>query len=176
MRKITLALLSAMMLSAVYADCCAKKECCECRPITYFALCDWQKADVYGLRLGIPYSTVQSKVCGLDVGFWGECDDARVFAAEVLYNRVGNTFAGIQIGCYNTIKQGLNFSWQIGLVNDACCIQGFQTGLVNMAKFMQGLQIGLLNVADDAYGIQIGLVNYIKASSVTCMPVINMTF
>ena len=143
----------------------------------FFAI--WQvphAPDVVGLRLTIPYSTVQENVTGFDLGFWGRCLYFEGVQVNVLRNDVVDDGAGIQVGIYNSIGHGDMLGLQAGLWNEALCLRGAQVGLINVVGDADGLQVGLVNRAESLHGYQIGLVNVIRSSEIQFFPIINVGF
>ncbi len=97
-------------------------------------LLPWNRADVYGLRLDMPYANNQGSVYGVDIGIVGVS---------------GGDIIGLETTCANIAEIG--------------AIEGLQFGLVaNRTKQLYGAQIaGVLNWNEDvAYGLQIAPVNY----------------
>lgn len=133
--------------------------------------------DVVGLRLTIPYSTVQENVTGFDLGLWGRCLYFEGLQVNLLRNEVVDDGAGIQIGIYNSIGHGDMLGVQVGLWNEALCLRGVQVGLVNIAgDDADGIQFGLVNRAESLHGYQIGLVNVIRSAEIQFFPIINIGF
>ena len=133
--------------------------------------------DVVGLRLTIPYSTVQENVTGFDLGLWGRCLYFEGLQVNLLRNEVVDDGAGIQIGIYNSIGHGDMLGVQVGLWNEALCLRGVQDGLVNIAgDDADGIQFGLVNRAESLHGYQIGLVNVIRSAEIQFFPIINIGF
>lgn len=133
--------------------------------------------DVVGLRLTIPYSTVQENVTGFDLGLWGRCLYFEGVQVNLLRNEVVDDGAGIQIGIYNSIGHGDMLGVQVGLWNEALCLRGLQVGLVNIAGAdADGIQFGLVNRADSLHGYQVGLVNVIRSAEIQFFPILNIGF
>ncbi len=97
-------------------------------------LLPWNRADVYGLRLDMPYANNQGSVYGIDLGLVGVA---------------GGDVIGFETTCVN--------------IADIGAMEGLQIGVLgNRTKQLYGMQIaGVLNWNDDvAYGLQIAPVNY----------------
>ncbi len=130
-----------------------------------------------GLRLTIPFSTVQENVTGFDLGLWGRCLYFEGLQVNLLRNEVVDDGAGIQVGIYNSIGHGDMLGVQVGLWNEALCLRGVQVGLVNIAgDDADGIQFGLVNRAESLHGYQIGLVNVIRSAEIQFFPIINIGF
>ena len=118
---------------------------------SFFAVCEFPASpDVIGLRLTIPFSTVQENVTGIDLGLWGRAIYFQGFQVNVLRNDVKDDMSGFQLGLYNSVGGGQLLGLQAGLVNLAGEVQGFQIGLINRSETMVGYQVGLINVIRDA--------------------------
>lgn len=142
-----------------------------------FAFCQIPSAlDVVGLRLTIPFSSVQENVTGLDLGFWGSCRNFEGFQFNVLRNRAIDSMGGWQCGIYNTVNRGEFLGLQIGLWNEAGSCKGVQLGIVNLVGDGEGFQFGLINRAEDMHGYQIGLINVIRSAELSVLPIINIGF
>lgn len=126
--------------------------------------------DVDGLRLGL-YGTCHD-LFGIDFGVAGVVENRvmglRVNVANVslgdglgldiaVANLVAEDYKGIQIAGFNATETG--HLAQIGLINHAVDVRGFQIGIVNYADLLKGIQIGLVNV--------------ISGSNVPFMPILN---
>ena len=132
--------------------------------------------DLVGLRLTIPFSTLQENVTGIDIGFWGQSVYFEGIQVNVLRNNVQDRFAGIQVGVYNTVGSGEMLGVQAGLWNEANSLRGIQAGLVNLSGETQGLQVGLINRAETLYGYQVGLINIIRDAEIQFCPIVNIGF
>jgi len=119
--------------------------------------------DVTGLRISVLYGECRDFM-GLDIG---------------LANQSAEDFYGLGIGGVNIARKQLCggqfglFNWdggrarewslrsigaQMGGLNCADTLCGFQSGLLNMASSdIVGMQMGLINVANDLDGVQFGL-------------------
>ena len=143
----------------------------------FFAICQWPGSpDLVGLRLTIPFSTLQENVTGIDVGFWGRSVYFEGIQVNVLRNNVADRFAGIQVGIYNTVGAGEMLGVQAGLWNEANSLRGIQAGLVNVSGETQGLQVGIINRAETLYGYQVGLINIIRDAELQFFPIVNIGF
>ncbi len=140
-----------------------------------------ETADVFGLRLGLPYAS-HNNVLGLDVGLFATDTAGDFTGLQVagFYNGVGHTMRGVQAaGFINDVKGDVLGIQLAGLANrSGGFVEGLQVaGIANLGKDMPGLvggqvsvfynsanrmdgvQIGLLNYAGDIEGAQIGLIN-----------------
>jgi len=143
----------------------------------FVALSEYPAApNVIGVRFTIPYSTKQENVTGIDLGFWGRCQNFEGLAVNLIRNDVKDDMAGFQIGLYNSAGRGNGLGLQVGLWNEAACFKGVQAGLVNSVGEAQGLQVGLINVSETLYGYQVGLINIIRDAEYPFFPVINIGF
>jgi len=142
-----------------------------------FAVSEWPASpEVIGLRLTIPFSTVQETVTGFDVGLWGRCRDFEGLQVNVLRNDVRDTLAGFQVGLYNSANRADLFCIQVGLFNEAQSFRGVQAGLVNKSGDGQGFQVGLINCTETLFGYQVGLINIIRDAEVPFFPIVNIGF
>lgn len=137
--------------------------------------------DVSGIRLQI-YGENRN-VSGVDIGFAHSTtgDFVGFGGLFTLYNHVGGTTTGVQMGLINH-TEGEVVGWQAGWFNfSSAKVKGLQTGLVNwndiaradfsgaqlgfvnMAKHVHGLQLGFVNFADSLRGVQIGLWNQVDS-------------
>ena len=132
--------------------------------------------DVVGLRLTIPFSTVQENVTGIDLGLWGRSLYFEGFQFNVLRNDVKDDLCGVQVGLYNSVGGGQLLGVQVGLLNEAHSIRGVQAGIVNLAGEAQGFQFGLINRSETMVGYQVGLINVIRDAEVQFFPIVNIGF
>ncbi len=141
----------------------------------FFAVCEFPaNHDVMGLRLTIPFSTVQENITGIDLGLWGRCLTLEGFQFNILRNDVRDDLCGFQVGLYNSTSGGQLLGCQVGLWNQAQLMRGFQFGLVNMTGQTEGFQLGLINRAETMHGYQVGLINVIRDAELEFCPVINI--
>ena len=142
---------------------------------SFFAICEFPASpDVIGLRLTIPFSTVQENVTGIDLGLWGRAIYFQGFQVNVLRNDVKDDMAGFQLGRYNSVGGGQLLGLQAGLFNEANSMRGAQVGLVNFGGEVQGLQVGLINRCETMVGYQVGLINVIRDAELQFFPIINV--
>ena len=143
----------------------------------FIALCEYPVAsDIVGLRLTIPFSTMQENVTGIDLGLWGRSSYFEGIALSIIRNDVKDDMSGVQVGLYNSVGRGNGLGLQVGLWNESACLVGAQAGLVNLVGEAKGLQVGLINRAETLYGYQVGLINIIRDAEFQFMPVINIGF
>jgi len=132
--------------------------------------------DLIGLRLTIPWSTMQENVTGVDLGFWGRSEYFEGFQFNILRNDVKDSCAGLQCGVYNSVARGDLFGVQLGVWNESLSHRGVQVGIVNVSGDTQGFQFGLINRSETMYGFQVGLINIIRDAEIQFMPVVNVGF
>ena len=141
----------------------------------FFAVSEFPASpDVVGLRLTIPFSTVQENVTGIDLGLWGRCLYFQGFQVNVLRNDVKDDMSGFQLGLYNSVGGGQLLGLQAGLFNEANSMRGAQIGLVNLGGEVQGFQVGLINRCETMYGYQLGLINVIRDNELQFCPILNI--
>ena len=141
----------------------------------FFAVCEFPASpDVIGLRLTIPFSTVQENITGIDLGLWGRALYFQGFQVNVLRNDVKDDMAGFQLGLYNSVGGGQLLGLQAGLYNEANSMRGVQAGLVNLGGEVQGFQIGLINRCETMVGYQVGLINVIRDNELQFCPIVNI--
>ena len=141
----------------------------------FFAVSEFPASpDVIGLRLTIPFSTVQENITGIDLGLWGRSLYFQGFQVNVLRNDVKDDMSGFQLGLYNSVGGGQLLGFQAGLFNEANSMRGAQLGLVNLGGEVQGLQLGLINRCETMYGYQIGLINVIRDNELQFFPIVNI--
>ena len=142
---------------------------------SFFAVSEFPASpDVIGLRLTIPFSTVQENVTGIDLGLWGRALYFQGFQVNVLRNDVKDDMAGFQLGLYNSVGGGQLLGLQAGLFNEANSMRGAQIGLVNLGGEVQGFQFGLINRSETMVGYQVGLINVIRDNELQFFPIINI--
>ena len=142
---------------------------------SFFAVCEFPASpDVIGLRLTIPFSTVQENITGIDLGLWGRALYFQGIQVNVLRNDVKDDMSGFQVGLYNSVGGGQLLGVQAGLFNEANSMRGVQAGLVNLGGEVQGLQIGLINRCETMYGYQVGLINVIRDAELQFCPIVNI--
>ena len=142
---------------------------------SFFAVCEFPASpDVIGLRLTIPFSTVQENITGIDLGLWGRSLYFQGFQVNVLRNDVKDDLSGFQFGLYNSVGGGQLLGLQAGLFNEANSIRGLQAGIVNLAGEAQGFQIGLINRSETMVGYQVGLINVIRDNELQFCPIVNI--
>lgn len=141
----------------------------------FFAVSEFPASpDVIGLRLTIPFSTVQENVTGIDLGLWGRSLYFQGFQVNILRNDVKDDMSGFQLGLYNSVGGGQLLGLQAGLFNEANSMRGVQAGLVNLGGEVQGFQIGLINRSETMVGYQIGLINVIRDNELQFCPIVNI--
>lgn len=121
-----------------------------------------EKADVYGVNIGLPesynYNSVQ-KIYGFDWGFVSL--DSRV--------------SGMQFGMTNWSKGSSGF--QLAFANLVEDFDGVQMAAANYTKNSCALQLGLFNFArQGSNGVQIGLLNFMDKGFLPCFPLLNISF
>lgn len=143
----------------------------------FLAVCEYPAStDIIGLRLTIPFSTVQDNVTGFDLGLWGRSTYFEGVQVNVLRNDVKDAGCGIQAGVYNSIGSGQMNGLQCGLWNEAGTILGLQAGLINVAGDIEGFQVGLINRCEAMHGFQVGVINVIRSAEMKFCPVVNIGF
>ena len=141
----------------------------------FFAVSEFPASpDVIGLRLTIPFSTVQENVTGIDLGLWGRALYFQGFQCNILRNDVKDEMAGFQVGLYNSVGNGELVGLQVGLFNEANSLCGVQAGLINLGGEMKGFQIGLINRCETMVGYQVGLINVIRDNELQFCPIVNI--
>ena len=141
----------------------------------FFAVSEFPASpDVIGIRLTVPFSTVQENVTGIDLGLWGRCLYFQGFQFNVLRNDVKDEMAGFQVGLYNSVGGGQLLGLQVGLFNEANSMRGVQAGIVNLGGEVQGFQVGLINRAETMVGYQVGLINVIRDNELQFFPILNI--
>ena len=141
----------------------------------FFAVSEFPASpDVVGLRLTIPFSTVQENVTGIDLGLWGRALYFQGFQVNVLRNDVKDDMSGFQLGLYNSVGGGQLLGLQAGLFNEANSMRGAQIGLVNLGGEVQGFQVGLINRCETMVGYQVGLINVIRDAELQFCPIVNI--
>ena len=141
----------------------------------FFAISEFPASpDVIGLRLSIPFATVQENVTGIDLGLWGRALYFQGIQLNLVRNDVKDELSGFQVGLYNTVGGGQLLGLQAGLFNEANSLRGAQVGLVNLGGEVQGLQVGLINRSETMVGYQIGLINVIRDNEMQFCPIINI--
>ena len=141
----------------------------------FFAISEFPASpDIIGLRLSIPFSTVQENVTGIDLGLWGRALYFQGIQLNLVRNDVKDELSGFQVGLYNTVGGGQLLGLQAGLFNEANSLRGAQVGLVNLGGEVQGLQVGLINRSETMVGYQIGLINVIRDNEMQFCPIINI--
>ena len=111
-------------------------------------LLPWNRSDVYGLRLDMPYGNNKGSVIGVDLGVVGIADEDAI---------------GIAATAVNVVDLGAAEGLQIGfLANRTKELYGVQLGgVLNWNEDLSyGLQIGAINYDGEFYGVQIGAVNW----------------
>ena len=142
---------------------------------SFFAVCEFPASpDVIGLRLTIPFSTVQENITGIDLGLWGRSLYFQGFQVNVLRNDVKDDMSGFQLGLYNSVGGGQLLGLQAGLFNEANSMRGAQVGLVNLGGEVQGFQVGLINRCETMVGYQVGLINVIRDNELQFCPIVNI--
>lgn len=111
-------------------------------------LLPWNRSDVYGLRLDMPYGNNKGSVIGVDLGVVGVADE------DVI---------GIAVTAVNVADLGAVEGLQLGLLaNRTKELYGFQFGgVLNWNEDLAyGVQLGAINYDGEFYGLQLGVVNW----------------
>lgn len=115
-------------------------------------LLPWNRPDVYGLRLDMPYGHNKGNVYGLDIGFVGVAD---------------LDMCGLSITGANIVDLGATEGLQIGAIaNRTKEVYGAQiSGVLNWNEdIFYGLQIGSVNLNGEFYGLQVGGINWFNSN------------
>ncbi len=122
-------------------------------------LLPWNRPDVYGIRLDMPYGHNKGSVIGVDLGIVGVADEDVIGIAVTAANiaDMGAT-EGLQFGLLaNRTKElyGIQLASTLNWNEDIA--YGFQMALVNYDGEFYGLQLGGINwFVGNAYGASIG--------------------
>lgn len=111
-------------------------------------LLPWNRPDVYGLRLDMPYARNKGSVYGLDIGFVGVAD---------------GDMCGLALTFANIVDLGATDGFQLGVVaNRTKVVCGAQiSGILNWNEDVAyALQMAPVNVNGEFYGLQIGGINW----------------
>ena len=120
-----------------------------------------EKADVYGLNIGIPesfnYNKVQ-KIYGIDLG----CivADAKVSGLQLALTNWSKGSSGVQLAGANLVEK----------------FTGLQIAAANYTKKSSAVQIGLFNFARQrSTGVQIGILNFMDKGFLPFFPIMNFS-
>lgn len=105
-----------------------------------------ENSNVYGLKLGLPFSSGRARVWGTEISLFSSSTDH---------------IKGFQTSVFANVCKFLD---------------GMQAGLVNVVMVTcDGFQLGLVNYSDET-GFQIGLVNIIPKGTLPFMLLVNFQF
>ncbi len=116
-------------------------------------LLPWNRPEVRGLRLDMPYGSTRGSVVGLDLGLAGV---------------TGSDAVGLAVTAVNIADAGSAEGVQFGLVaNHVKEFRGVQFGgILNWnEEFTAGLQLGTINFGGEFYGFQLGAVNWFTSDA-----------
>lgn len=105
-----------------------------------------RKSNVYGLKLGMPFSGGEGRVFGVEFSILGSATDVIKGLQAAIFANVSKMVEGVQLGLVNIVKVNCN-----------------------------GLQLGLVNISEEN-SFQLGLVNVLPKGPVPFMPLINFHF
>lgn len=111
-------------------------------------LLPWNRPDVYGLRLDMPYGGNKGSIYGVDLGLVGLAD---------------GDMLGFQSGVVSITDIGDTMGLQVGaLANRTMSFYGLQlSGFLNWNDdVFYGMQVGTVNFDGELYGLQIGAINW----------------
>ena len=122
-------------------------------------LLPWNRPDVYGLRLDMPYGNNKGSVIGVDLGFVGVADED-VIGLDATFVNIADMGAteGLQLGFLaNRTKEAYGVQLAGALNWNEDVAYGLQIGGINFDGEFYGLQIGGINwFVGDAYGASLG--------------------
>ena len=141
------------------------------------ALCNWNDADVYGLRTTVGGNFCWGTEYGVDVGLFA----VRKVMWGVDVEFVGSyqdEFHGVQVAGLANVSTKLCYGAGLALgCNWAPTMYGFDLAIFNYTDELHGCQLGVVNFARECpWGFQIGLVNIILDNSWKVLPIVNGYF
>ena len=149
----------------------------ELRGAKISALCNWNDADVYGLRTTVGGNFCWGTEYGVDVGLFA----VRKVMWGVDVEFVGSyqdEFHGVQVAGLANVSTKLCYGAGLALgCNWAPTMYGFDLAIFNYTDELHGCQLGVVNFARECpWGFQIGLVNIILDNSWKVLPIVNGYF
>ena len=151
---------------------------CAMKGIKISGLCNWNTADVYGMRVTLGGTLAWGETYGIDVGAFGFRNEMWGWDTEFL-GSYQDEIHGLQIGGLANVSMVQSYGATIAIGgNWAKTAYGLQLGAVfNFTDELHGCQIGLVNFARECpWGFQIGLVNIILDNKLKVLPLINCYF
>ena len=148
----------------------------------------WNRPDVYGLRLDMPYGSNKGGVYGIDLGIVGvahgdmigfqsgvvsitDIGDTMGLQIDALANR-NKSFYGLQLSGFLNWNDDAFYGMQLGAVNFDSEFCGFQLGAVNwFVGHGCGASIGGFHISESSFtGFTAGALNYELHRMAGCQP------
>ena len=141
------------------------------------ALCNWNDADVYGIRATAGGNFCWGTEYGVDVGLFA----VRKVMWGVDVELVGSyqeEFHGVQVAALANVSTKMCYGAGLALgCNWAPTMYGFDFAIFNYTDELHGCQLGIVNFARECpWGFQIGLVNIILDNAWKVLPIVNGYF
>ena len=141
------------------------------------ALCNWNDADVYGLRATLGGNLCWGTEYGVDAGLFA----VRKVMWGVDVEFVGSyqdEFHGVQVAGLANVSTKMCYGAGLALgCNWAPTMYGFDLAIFNYTDELHGCQFGVVNFARECpWGFQIGLVNIILDNAWKVLPIVNGYF
>ena len=141
------------------------------------AFCNWNDADVYGLRATLGGNFCWGTEYGVDIGLFA----VRKVMWGVDVEFVGSyqeEFHGVQIAGLANVSTKMCHGAGLALgCNWAPAMHGFDFAIFNYTEELNGCQLGIVNYAKECpWGFQIGLVNIIMDNQWKVLPIVNGYF
>ena len=141
------------------------------------ALCNWNDADVYGVRATIGGNFCWGTEYGVDVGLFAV--RKAMWGVDVeLVGSYQEEFHGVQVAALANVSTKMCYGAGLALgCNWAPTMYGFDFAIFNYTDELHGCQLGIVNFARECpWGFQIGLVNIILDNSWKVLPIVNGYF
>ena len=147
------------------------------RGVKISALCNWNDADVYGLRTTVGGNFCWGTEYGVDVGLFAVRNDMWGVDVEFV-GSYQDEFHGVQVAGLANVSQKMCYGAGIAIgCNWATSMYGFDLALFNYTKELHGCQLGVVNFADYCpWGFQIGIINIIMSNQWKVLPIVNGYF
>ena len=145
--------------------------------LKFSGLCNWNNADVYGVRTTLGGNFCWGTEYGVDIGLFALREVMWGFDVEFV-GSYQKEFHGVQFAGLANVSQDLCYGAGIAIgCNWSPRMYGFDLAPFNYTQELHGCQLGIVNYATECpWGFQIGLVNIIMDNQLKVLPIINFYF
>jgi len=145
--------------------------------VKFSMLCNWNSANVYGLRATLGGNFCWGTEYGADIGLFAIRGPMWGFDVEFV-GSYQDEFHGVQVAGLANVSKNLSYGGNLAIgCNWAPTMYGFDLAIFNYTRELHGCQLGIVNFATECpWGFQIGIINIIMDNSWKVLPIVNGFF